>query len=161
MKTNKLALLSMILSMALILAYIDSIIPYNFVIPGIKMGLCNIAIVFGLYKLGIKEAILISLTRVFVMTILFSSGVTFIYSIAGAVLSLLVMCILKRFNVFDEYGVSIAGALAHNIGQLLAAIFILQTNTIVYYLPYLLLSGLISGLIIGILSAIMIKRINL
>lgn len=160
MKNKKLVILSMALCVSLILSYVDSLIPYNFVIPGIKMGLTNIAIVFALYKFGIKEAILISLLRVFMMGVLFNNGLTFLYSLSGAILSLVLMIILKKFNVFDEYGVSISGAISHNIGQLICAYFLLKTNVLIYYLPYLLLSGLLSGLFVGILSAVTIKRVN-
>ncbi len=161
MKNKKLVLLSFLLCLCLILSYIDSIIPYNFVIPGIKIGLCNIAIIFTIYKFSIQEAILISLLRVLIMGILFNNGLTFLYSLAGAILSLIVMAILKKINIFDEYGVCVAGALSHNIGQLLCACFLLNTSTIIYYLPYLLLSGFFSGILVGILSLVLIKRINL
>ncbi len=161
MKNKKLVLLSFLLCLCLILSYIDSIIPYNFVIPGIKIGLCNIAIIFTIYKFSIQEAILISLLRVLIMGILFNNGLTFLYSLAGAILSLIVMAILKKINIFDEYGVCVAGALSHNIGQLLCAYFLLNTSTIIYYLPYLLLSGFFSGILVGILSLVLIKRINL
>ncbi len=161
MKNKKLVLLSFLLCLCLILSYIDSIIPYNFVIPGIKIGLCNIAIIFTIYKFSIQEAILISLLRVLIMGILFNNGLTFLYSLAGAILSLIVMAILKKVNIFDEYGVCVAGALSHNIGQLLCAYFLLNTSTIIYYLPYLLLSGFFSGILVGILSLVLIKRINL
>ncbi len=161
MKNKKLVLLSFLLCLCLILSYIDSIIPYNFVIPGIKIGLCNIAIIFTIYKFSIQEAILISLLRVLIMGILFNNGLTFLYSLAGAILSLIVMTILKKINIFDEYGVCVAGALSHNIGQLLCACFLLNTSTIIYYLPYLLLSGFFSGILVGILSLVLIKRINL
>lgn len=161
MKNKKLVLLSFLLCLCLILSYIDSIIPYNFVIPGIKIGLCNIAIIFTIYKFSIQDAILISLLRVLIMGILFNNGLTFLYSLAGAILSLIVMAILKKINIFDEYGVCVAGALSHNIGQLLCACFLLNTSTIIYYLPYLLLSGFFSGILVGILSLVLIKRINL
>ncbi len=161
MKNKKLVLLSFLLCLCLILSYIDSIIPYNFVIPGIKIGLCNIAIIFTIYKFSIQDAILISLLRVLIMGILFNNGLTFLYSLAGAILSLIVMAILKKINIFDEYGVCVAGALSHNIGQLLCAYFLLNTSTIIYYLPYLLLSGFFSGILVGILSLVLIKRIKL
>lgn len=161
MNTRKITLLSLLLAMALILSYIESLIPYNFVIPGIKIGLCNIAVIFVLYKLGTKEAFVVSLLRVLIMGILFNNGITFIYSLSGAILSLILMSIVKKLNLLDEYGVCIAGALAHNIGQLLAAYLLLETSTIVYYLPYLLISGVISGFIIGTLAYMMIKRINI
>ena len=161
MHSKKIITLSMILCVSLILSYIDSLIPYNFVIPGIKLGLCNIAIIFTLYKFGYKEAILISLIRVLIMGVLFNNGLTFLYSLAGAILSLIVMIILKKLKVFDEYGICISGALSHNIGQLICAYFLLNTNVIFYYLPYLLLSGLLSGLFIGILSFTVIKRVKI
>lgn len=161
MSTKKLTILSLLLGMALILSYIESLIPYNFVIPGIKIGLCNIAIIFTLYKLGIKEAFIVSLLRVLIMGILFNNGITFIYSLIGAILSLFSMYIIKRFNLLDEYGVCITGAIFHNIGQLLAAYILLNTSTVIYYLPYLLLSGVITGFIIGTLAYMMIKRVNI
>lgn len=161
MSTKKLTILSLLLGMALMLSYIESLIPYNFVIPGIKIGLCNIAIIFTLYKLGVKEAFIVSLLRVLIMGILFNNGITFIYSLIGAILSLFSMYIIKRFNLLDEYGVCITGAIFHNIGQLLAAYILLNTNTVIYYLPYLLLSGVITGFIIGTLAYMMIKRVNI
>ena len=161
MQSKKIITLSMILCVSLILSYIDSLIPYNFVIPGIKLGLCNIAIIFALYKFGYKEAILISLIRVLIMGILFNNGLTFLYSLSGAILSLIVMIILKKLKIFDEYGICISGALSHNIGQLICAYFLLKTDVIFYYLPYLLLSGLLSGIFIGILSFTVIKRVKI
>ena len=88
MKNKKLVILSMTLCVSLILSYVDGLIPYNFVIPGIKMGLTNIAIVFVLYKFGVKETVLISLLRVFIMSVLFNNSLTFLYSLSGAILSL-------------------------------------------------------------------------
>ena len=151
----------MILCISLILSYIDSLIPYNFVIPGIKIGLCNIAIIFTLYKFDYKEAILISLIRVLIMAILFNNGLTFFYSLSGAALSLIVMIIFKKLNIFDECGICISGAISHNIGQLICAYFLLNTSVIFYYLPYLLISGLLSGLLIGMLSFFVIKRVKI
>lgn len=160
MSTKRLSILSLLLGMALILSYIESLIPYDFVIPGIKVGLCNIAIIFTLYKFGIKEAFLVSILRVIIIGILFNNGITFIYSLSGALLSLVIMFIFKKFRLFDEYGVCIVGALSHNIGQLLAAYFLLKTSTVIYYLPYLLIAGTIAGFVIGALAYMMIKRIN-
>ena len=160
MNTKKLGVLSMVLALSLILAYVDILIPYNFVIPGIKLGLANIAILFTLYKFGSKEAICVSILRVLIIGVLFNNGITFLYSICGCLLSLLVMIVSKKLVLFDECGVCIVGALAHNLGQLLCAMFILDTNLLWHYLPYLLLSGLLSGFIVGIISLIIIKRVN-
>lgn len=116
MNTKRIGILSMVLALSLILAYVDILIPYNFVIPGIKLGLANIAILFTLYKFGSKEAICVSLLRVLIMGILFNNGITFLYSLCGCLLSLFVMIVSKKFVLFDECGVCIIGALAHNLG---------------------------------------------
>lgn len=160
MNTKKLTKLSLLLASALILSYIETLIPFDFTIPGIKIGLANIAIMYTFYKVGIKESYLVSLVRVLVMAILFYSFVAAIYSFVGALLSLIVMSILERFKVFDIKGTCICGAISHNIGQILAACVLLGTSAIFYYLPFLLLSGLLSGLMIGIFTSVLIKRIK-
>lgn len=114
MNTKRIGILSMVLALSLILAYVDILIPYNFVIPGIKLGLANIAILFTLYKFGSKEAICVSLLRALIMGVLFNNGITFLYSLCGCLLSLLVMIVSKKLALFDECGVCIVGALGEN-----------------------------------------------
>ncbi len=145
----------------MILSFVESRIPVFIAIPGIKMGLANIAIIFALYRLGAKEAFVISIIRIIVVSMLFGSIVSVAYSIGGAIFSFAVMLILKKLSVFSEVGISVAGGVSHNIGQILVACILLETNVIVYYLPFLLLSGVISGALIGIVSAIVIKRVNI
>lgn len=161
MKNKNVALYGVLISLALILSFVEAKIPLNFAIPGIKMGLPNIVIVFALYALGAKAAITISIVRVLIIGILFGNGASFIYSIAGAILSLTMMIILKKMNILSTKGVSIVGGVAHNLGQILMAIILLESILISYYFPFLCLSGVVSGVIIGILADYVIKRIKL
>lgn len=158
--TKWLTTMALSVSVALILSFIESRIPAFVAIPGVKIGLANIAVIFALYKLGIKEAIVVSLIRVFLVSILFGSPVSLIYSISGAVLSLCTMIIVKKFTPLTELAVSVLGGVMHNVGQIVAASFMLQTNVVIYYLPFLLLSGTIAGIAIGVASGILIKKIN-
>ena len=160
MKTRKVAVLALCIALAMILSFVESQIPALVTIPGIKVGLTNIVVVFALYKLGWKEAGLISLIRVFLVSLLFGTGASFLYSLAGAVLSYAGMLLLKRSGLFSYVAVSVAGGVLHNIGQIGMACFMLETNLILYYLPFLLLSGTVAGVVIGLLAAVMIRRID-
>ncbi len=163
MKNNvkRLTSLALMVTLALILSYIESRIPAFVAIPGVKVGLANIVVVFALYKLGMKEAITISIIRVFLISILFGNPVSMVYSLAGAVLSLTVMFILKRFTSLKEIAVSVSGGIMHNVGQIAVASVILETNVVVYYLPFLILSGIIAGIAVGVAGALMVKRVKI
>ena len=160
MKTRKIATLALAIALAMILSFVESQIPAFVAIPGVKVGLANIAVVFVLYKLGWKEAVLISLVRVFMVSVLFGTAVSLFYSVAGAVLSLTGMVPLKRTGLFSTVAVSVTGGVLHNVGQILMACLLLETNVIVYYLPFLILSGVIAGVVIGVVAAIMVKRVQ-
>ena len=160
MKTKKIAVLALAIALAMILSFVESQIPACVAIPGVKVGLANIAVVFVLYKLGWKEAVLISLVRVFMVSVLFGTAVSLFYSVAGAVLSLTGMVLLKRTGLFSTVAVSVTGGVLHNVGQILMACLLLETNVIVYYLPFLILSGVIAGVVIGVVSAIMVNRVQ-
>ena len=160
MKTRKIATLALAIALAMILSFVESQIPAFVAIPGVKIGLANIAVVFVLYKLGWKEAVLISLVRVFMVSVLFGTAVSLFYSVAGAVLSLTGMVLLKRTGLFSTVAVSVTGGVLHNVGQILMACLLLETNVIVYYLPFLILSGVIAGVVIGVVAAIMVKRVQ-
>ena len=147
--------------LAMILSFVESRIPPLTAIPGIKMGLANIAVLFTLYKMGTREAAVVSAVRIIIIALLFGSFVSFMYSLAGAVLSFSVMLVLRRIKLFSEVGVSVAGGVCHNVGQIAMACALLETNVIVYYLPFLLLSGTVTGVLIGIVSALLIKRIKI
>ena len=160
-KNKKLTTLALTITFALILSYIESKIPPLVAIPGIKVGLANIAVIFTLYKFGIKEAITVSLIRVLLVSMMFGTGVSLIYSISGAILSLSVMIVLKKITPLREIAVSVCGGVMHNVGQIAAASFMLSTNVVVYYLPFLLLSGTVAGVAVGIVSATLVQKINI
>ena len=161
MKTKKLTVMALTTALAMILSFVESQIPAFVAVPGVKMGLANIAVVFALYKLGWKEAVAISLVRVVLVSMLFGSIASLFYSLAGAVLSLAGMGLLKKGGRFTEIVVSVAGGILHNIGQIAMASIILETDALRYYLPFLLLSGIVAGVVIGVVSAIMVKRIQI
>ncbi|MBR2042526.1 MAG: Gx transporter family protein [Oscillospiraceae bacterium] len=158
MKTKKVAMLGLCIALAMIMSYIEVLVPLSFAVPGIKMGLANIVIIFVLYKIGTKEAILVSLIRVILVSLLFSNVMAMAYSIAGAVLSLGVMWILKKTDKFSVIGVSVAGGIMHNVGQIIMAVILLGTKQIALYLPVLLITGTATGIVIGIVSGIVINR---
>lgn len=153
-------MLGLTIALAMIMSYIEVLVPLSFAVPGIKMGLANIVIIFALYKMGTKEAILVSLIRVLLVSLLFSNFMAMAYSVAGAVLSFGIMWILKKSDKFSVVGVSVAGGIMHNVGQILMAMLLLGTEQIALYLPVLLVTGTATGVVIGIVSAIVIKRFD-
>lgn len=158
-KPKSVALLGICSALAMVLSYLESLIPLSFAVPGIKLGLANIAIVFVLYKLGAKEAVIVSLVRIVWVAILFGNALTLAYSAAGAVLSLTAMILLKRTEHFSTVGVSVIGGILHNTGQILVAMLVMETAQIVYYLPVLCISGIAAGVAVGLVSAILVKRV--
>lgn len=161
MKTRKLATLAVIVAVAMILSFVESRIPAFVAIPGVKVGLANIAVIFALYKLGWREALSVSLVRVVLVALLFGSVVSLAYSIAGAVLSLSLMILLRKIGLFTEIAVSVVGGITHNIGQIFVAFLLLESDVVFYYLPFLLISGIIAGIAVGAASALLIKRIKI
>lgn len=146
-------------ALAIILAYVELLIPPLFPsLPGIKMGLPNIIIVFLLYRKDANSAIFVSLIRILLVTMLFSNAMAFLYSLAGAVLSLLIMILLRKLNLLSVVGVSIAGAVAHNIGQILTAMLLLDSSELGFYLIALVFSGIIAGIFVGLCGALLIKK---
>lgn len=161
MKTKKLTLSALLCTVALMLSYIESLIPPFFAVPGIKLGLANMVIVFVLYRMGWKYAVAVSLLRVALSTLLFSGVLTLFYSVAGALVSLLLMMLFKRLGLFSEVGISVIGGISHNAAQIGVACLIMETSQIVYYLPVLIISGTITGVLIGIGGALLIKKLKL
>ncbi|MBQ2703939.1 MAG: Gx transporter family protein [Clostridia bacterium] len=144
----------------MILAYVEVLLPPIFpAVPGIKMGLPNIIIVFLLYRRGPIPAIAVSLLRVALVSMLFSNAMALLYSLSGAILSLLVMIILRKLNFLSTVGVSVAGGVAHNVGQILMAMLLLETSELFYYLVVLTVTGTIAGILIGLCGSLIIKRI--
>ena len=161
MKTKKLTALAITISFAMILSYLESRVPPLAAIPGIKIGLANIAVIFALYKFGIKEAVTVSLIRIFLVAMLFASPLSMIYSLAGGILSLCGMALLKKLTPLNEITVSVCGGVLHNVGQIGMASIMLSTNVVVYYLPFLLFSGIIAGIAVGAAAGVLIKRIKI
>lgn len=157
-KTKRLVLLAMLTAVAMILSYVESLLP-SVDIPGVKMGLANIAVIFALFRFGWKEAAALSLVRVVLVSLLFGSVGAMLYSLAGAVLSLAVMALLRRIDRFSTVGISVAGGVAHNAGQILMAMLILQTKQLLGYLPVLAVSGIAGGVLTGLAAALLIRRI--
>ena len=160
MKASKLSLMALSVSLAMILSFVESQIPAMVAIPGVKVGLANIVVVFALYKLGWKHAAVISLTRVFLVGLLFGNGISILYSFTGAIVSFAAMLLLKKAKVFSTMAVSVAGGVLHNLGQIAMACVIMGTDVLRYYAPFLILSGTLAGIAIGVLAAIMIRRID-
>lgn len=151
--TKTTAYLGMFVALAFIFSYIEAIIPFSMGIPGIKLGLANIVVIIVLYAFGIKEAFLISMVRILLVAFTFSNTFTMLYSLSGGFLSWTMMIILKKTDKFSIVGVSVAGGVAHNIGQLVVAAILIQTYSLIYYFPVLIIGGVITGVIIGILSS--------
>lgn len=159
-KIKKLTLLGLFISVALVVSFIETLIPPIIPVPGIKIGLANIITVLVLYKFGLKSAITVSILRVALANLLFGTVLTLAYSFAGALLSLTLMYTFKRLGLFSTVGVSIIGGVSHNTAQIIVACILLQTSQISYYLPILFISGTVTGTVIGILGALLIKRLN-
>lgn len=157
---NRAAYFGVFTALVLILSYVEMLIPINFGIPGAKLGLANLVIVIVLYKTDWKEALLLSMVRIVLSGFIFGNLFSILYSLAGGILSLAVMALLKKRDVFSTAGVSIAGGVSHNIGQLIVAMLVVETYQVGYYLPVLLAAGVATGLLIGIVSQGVLKRIR-
>ncbi|MBR5448792.1 MAG: Gx transporter family protein [Clostridia bacterium] len=161
-KTRKLTTMAITVSLAIVLSWVDRIITSLAPLPpGIKLGLANVAVVFALYKLGVKEGAIISIIRVILTSILFGSAVSFWYAIAGATVSLVLMILLKECTPLSCVTVSTVGGISHNIAQICVASILFDTNLLIYYLPFLLVAGVVAGIVIGTASALLVNRIKI
>ena len=159
--TKKLTLIGLLASVALILSFIETLLPplYSFA-PGVKIGLPNVIILFALYRLSLREAALVSAVRLILSALLFGSAVSFLYSLAGAALSLTVMWAVKRFGLFSTWSVSILGAVCHNLAQVAVAAVLMNTKELFLYLPVLAISGILTGIAVGLVSALLISKLK-
>ena len=161
-ETKKITYLGLLTGIALVLAYVEVLLPPLInSIPGIKIGLPNIAIIFVLYRFGVKYAAATSLVRIIIVSLLFGNPMSAIYSLSGGFLSLLVMSLMKKLPFFSTVSVSVAGGVLHNVGQILAAMVILNTKELGYYMIVLAISGTIAGIFVGIASSVAIKKVPL
>jgi len=156
---TKVAYFGVFTALALIFSYVETLIPIHLGIPGVKLGLANLIIVITLYKMGIKEAYILSIVRVVLAGFIFGNMFSILYSMSGGLLSLTVMIFLKKTDKFSIMGISMAGGVFHNIGQLIMAAIVLESLSIIYYLPVLLISGVLTGFLIGFIAYEMLKRL--
>ncbi len=152
--------MGLLLALALILSYIEILIPFQPGIPGIKLGLANLAVVLCLFLLGWREVLLLTVTRAVLSGFLFGSLFMILYSLTGALLSALVMIFLKRTQAFHLPVISAAGGVSHNLGQLLVAVFAVDTYGVLYYAPVLIAAGLATGILIGVISSLVLPYIR-
>lgn len=158
---KKVAFLGIFLALALVFSYIESWIPNIFGVPGIKLGLANIVIVILLFRFGAGEAYGVSIARVVLAGFMFGNLASILYGMAGAMLSLTVMLLLKKTGKLKVIPVSAVGGICHNVGQLIVAILVLENYRIAYYLPVLLISGLVTGILIGIVAQEVLLRLRM
>ena len=159
MNTKKVALYGLLVALAMLLSWVETMVPVTTLVPGMKLGLTNLVVMVALYELGEKDAFILSMVRILLVSMTFGNMAALMYSLAGGILSFVVMAVLKRTGIFSMTGVSVAGGVAHNIGQIIVASFILDTM-LAGYLPILLISGLGAGVIIGILGAEIARRVH-
>lgn len=160
MNSSKVASYGLFIALAFVFSYVEFLIPIPFTMPGMKLGLANLVIIIAMYGIGIKEALVLSIMRILLVGFTFKDPSSLLFSFAGGLLSWLLMAICKKTKLFSMLGVSIVGGIAHNIGQIIVAIIYVNNTSLLYYLPFLMISGVVSGTLIGILGALTIKRLN-
>ena len=160
MSAKKVSENGLLLALAIILSYVESLIPVHFMVPGMKLGLANLCILVCLYRYGFKEACVINFLRVLLIGLMFTNMFSFFYSLSGAIFSLLVMGLMKHFDVFNIITISVAGGIFHNVGQLFVCVTFFQNENIMFYGPVLFVSGIVTGTLIGIISAEVLRRVK-
>ena len=162
MSSRRLARYALLTALAMALSWLESLVPLAGVVPpGVKLGLTNLVVIFALYRMSLRDAAVISLIRVVLVAFTFGNSYSFAYSLAGAALSLAVMALLKRSGKFSLLGISVAGAVSHNIAQVLVAMAVMETARLAWYLPVLLVSGIAAGVCVGAAGGLIVKRIRL
>lgn len=159
LRTKRLALSAILVTLAMIFSYIEALFPLPVPIPGVKLGLANLVIIIAIYRLGFKYAFTINCVRIFVAGLLFTGLFGMMYSFAGGILSIVVMYLLYRTGWFSMVGISMAGGVAHNLGQLITACIIMSNIRLMSYFAVLLFSGMISGILIGIVAHIIYQKL--
>ena len=159
-KSRQLAMRGVLIALAMILSYAESLIPFDFIVPGAKLGLANIVTIFAVLYMSLSDALLIGSLRVILTTILFGNVVMMIYSLAGAVTSILLMFLCSRLKKFGILGISVVGAVCHNAAQCIVASIMIQNKNILGYLPLLVIFGVLSGCLTGTISSQVINRLK-
>ena len=159
-KVKGIAFLSCLLGIALMLSFLEAILPLSIILPGFKLGLANVIILLCLKYWGLREALLINIARILLSALLFGNILSLALSLSGGIASTLLMCLLLKSKKLSDLGVSSAGGAIHNFAQILAAMLMLSTSSIFRLAPFLLILGGITGVFCGILSVFLEKRIN-
>ena len=161
-QARKIAFLGLCTAVAMVFAWVESLLPpIVAAVPGIKLGLPNIVIIFVLYRFGWKEATAVSFVRIVAVSLLFGNPMTLAYSLAGGFLSLLVMTLLRKADLLSTVGVSVAGGVFHNVGQILMAMLLMGTAELGYYLIVLAVTGTVSGIFVGLCGSFAVRRVQL
>lgn len=159
-RTKRIVLLSVFTALSMLLSYVETLIPFYFGVPGMKLGLPNLCIVLIMFTIGEIPALIVNLLRIVLTAMLFTNIMSLIFSVAGALLSFVVMVLIKRLLSLSPLSVSLFGGIAHNVGQLTAAAIFVREYAVLFYLPALLLAGAVTGFLIGLLSRLMLPRIR-
>ena len=152
--------MGMLVALAMVLGFVETLIPINLGIPGMKLGLANIVVVIALFLFDIKTAVVVSILRIILIAMTFGNMSMMFYSIAGASLSLMSMIAVSKIKSFSLISVSIIGGIMHNVGQIICAAFVVRTNGVFTYLPVLIIAGLVSGALIGIVAGLISVRLT-
>lgn len=152
--------MGMLVALAMVLGFVETLIPINLGIPGMKLGLANIVVVIALFLFDVKTAVVVSILRIILIAMTFGNMSMMFYSIAGASLSLLSMIVVSKIKSFSLISVSIIGGIMHNVGQIICAAFVVRTNGVFTYLPVLIIAGLVSGALIGIVAGLISVRLT-
>jgi heptaprenyl diphosphate synthase component I len=152
--------MGMLVALAMVLGFVETLVPINLGIPGMKLGLANIVVVIALFLFDIKTAVVVSILRIILIAMTFGNMSMMFYSIAGASLSLLSMIAISKIKSFSLISVSIVGGIMHNVGQIICAAFVVRTNGVFTYLPVLMIAGLVSGALIGIVAGLISVRLT-
>ena len=152
--------MGMLVALAMVLGFVETLVPINLGIPGMKLGLANIVVVIALFLFDVKTAVVVSILRIILIAMTFGNMSMMFYSIAGASLSLLSMIAISKIKSFSLISVSIVGGIMHNVGQIICAAFVVRTNGVFTYLPVLMIAGLVSGALIGIVAGLISVRLT-
>ena len=157
---RQITIMGMLVALAMVLGFVETLIPINLGIPGMKLGLANIVVVIALFLFDVKTAVVVSILRIILIAMTFGNMSMMFYSIAGASLSLLSMIAISKIKSFSLISVSIVGGIMHNVGQIICAAFVVRTNGVFTYLPVLMIAGLVSGALIGIVAGLILVRLT-
>lgn len=158
--SGKIALRGLLVALAFVLSWVEMQIPYFFAVPGIKLGLTNLVILIALYRLGSADAFALNVVRILLVSFTFGNMAALLYSLAGGMLSFLAMYLMKRFTKFSVKLVSVFGGIFHNVGQILVAMLVLKSVHVLWYLPYLWISGIVAGIVIGLIGELVMQKLK-